>query len=74
MVIAENGFAFYPSNLMQQECQISNFNEQADIHKKRLSLERIAENAQIGVDEAQAIITQIIKKLVSIFLVKYYFY
>lgn len=59
---------------MQQECQISNFNEQAEIHKKRLSLERIAENAQIGVDEAQAIITQIIKKLVSIFLVKYYFY
>lgn len=38
---------------MQQECLIGSSGEITDnIPNKKLSLERIAENAQIGVDEA----------------------
>ena len=53
IVLKPNSCAFYPSVVMQQECLIGSSGEISDnIPNKKLSLERIAENAQIGVDEA----------------------
>ena len=51
---------------MQQECLVGNYGEMNEsIPKRKLTIERIAENAQVGIDEAQGILNQIIKKIVS---------
>ena len=63
----DNACAFYPSVAMQQECLIGSYGEMNEsIPKRKLTIERIAENAQIGIDEAQGILNQIIKKIVSL--------
>ena len=50
---------------MQQEALIFNTGNHPDVPRKKLSIERVAENAQIGVDQAVVILSQIVKKIVS---------
>ena len=52
---------------MQQEVGISSTGDMPDLPRRKLSIDKVAENAQIGVDQAMVILSQIVKKIVSFF-------
>ena len=53
---------------MQQEALIFSTGNPPDLPRNKLSIEKVAENAQIDVDQAMVILSQIVKKIVSFFI------
>ena len=73
-ILVDEEYIFFPSVIMQQEALVPSAGEPpGDFPRKKLSLDKVAENAQIGVDQATAILDQIVKKIVSVILSSYFF-